>query len=197
MRLRLFPVVAAGVVVLALTGCSPQGAGPTATPSSASASPSEVETTASPTASPTPTVSQEEIHVAEATERLKAYIATQSTIGNRGGAGWDAIQEFLGTSELQADYQELWASVEGNGGYTTGAIAVAEVSRLSYDPNYSGGPATTLRVCLDHTLVTQFDNAGTAFPQPQNLRPIGLYTWQLGTDGTWRLVQETPTGEAC
>ena len=200
MRLRAVPVtVLAGLIALGMAGCSPEDDVPTASPTVASPTPTEVATTPSPTAtpSPTPTLTEEEVHVAEATARLKEYIATQSTIGNSGGAGWEAIQPFLGTVDLQADYQELWESVRAAGGYTTGAISIAEVSTVSYDPEHTGGPATTLRACLDHTLVTQFDSAGTAFPEAQVLRPVGLYTWQRSVDGTWKLLEEAPTGESC
>lgn len=189
----------AGVVALALAGCSPEEPGPTASPTSASSTPTQVETTSSPTPtpSPTPTLTQEEVHVAEATETFERYIAAGVTIANNGGAGGEAIQPFLGTDGLRADYSNLWQSMQANGGYTTGSSVIVEVTNLSYDPSYDGGPALTLSACLDHSAVTQFDSAGTAFPAPGATRPILLSTWQLGEDGLWRLLAESASGETC
>lgn len=200
MRLRAVPVtVLAGLIALGMAGCSPEDDVPTASPTVASPTPTEVATTPSPTAtlSPTPTLTEEEVHVAEATARLKEYIATQVKVANNGGQGSEELEQFLGTERLLTDHAKVWSSARENGGYTVGATEISAIEKVSYAADADGGPALTLRYCADVSRVTQFDAAGTAFPPPVQPRSVGQKTMQRGPDSTWKILEEISTGEAC
>ena len=188
----------AGVVALALAGCSPEEPGPTASPTSASSTPTQVETTSSPTPppSPTPTLTQEAEHVAEATETLKSFIQVGSDIANAGGVGGEEINRFLGTPELQDEYSSIWKSLVSSGTYTVGTPAISQITVNSY--GLAGtSPTVELRYCLDNSAVTQFDGAGAAIPRPGDAKVVLITNLQRSSDGIWTVFVHNQTVESC
>lgn len=199
MRLRsVFAAAVAGLVALALAACSPGDDEPTASPTVASPTPTEVATTPSPmaTPSPTPTLTQEEVHVAEATETLKQFIQVGSDIVNAGGVGGEALDPYLGTPALLAEYAAIWSSLISSGTYTVGTPAISQVSVNSYG---QAGllPAVELRYCLDNSGVRQFDATGAEVPRPGNPTVVLFTTLQSPSEGVWTVLVHNQTDESC
>lgn len=199
MRLRAVPVtVLAGLIALGMAGCSPEDDVPTASPTVASPTPTEVATTPSPTAtlSPTPTLTEEEVHVAEATETLKQFIQVGSDIANAGGVGGEEIDQFLGTPELQDEYARTWASLISSGTHTVGTPSISDVTVKTYGST-DAAPALELRYCVDNSAVRQLDGSGVDIPRPDGPMAVVVTTLQRFPDASWKVIAHYQVDETC
>ncbi|MFD2793982.1 hypothetical protein ACFS27_10535 [Promicromonospora vindobonensis] len=213
-------VVLIGVAVIALAGFAVvrsgafepetvQGAmpGPGSSSPSVSASPSESPTalpSPTPTASPEPTTPAQikAKNVADAKARLVEYYETTAVVANGGYRDWDTtLDQFYGNPRIWSSISGVYAGLEEEGQYTTGAAMVDGLEVTGYVPDDAGFESVNLRACVDFTRVSNFSSDGTALARDEGAPTRYKFDYLMrhqGPGSVWTVNEQVPHPEqAC
>lgn len=182
-----------------------------AIPGPGSSSPSaSISAPASPSASPSLTASPEPTtpeqikakNIADAKSRLVEYYETTAAVANGGYRDWDTtLDQFYGNPRIWSSISGVYAGLEEEGQYTTGAASVDELEVTEYVPDDAGFESVKLRACVDFTQVENFSSDGTAIAREQGAPTRYRFDYLMrhqGPESVWTVNEQVPHPEqAC
>lgn len=188
----------AALLLVALTACSDDNAGPTST---SSTSPS----TRASTATTPPTPSELDARTAEA--KLREYFAVRNELRKDPSQSFGPLKKVAISTELTAQ-ERVFKNARRDGVHQTGDTKIADlkvqsVSLDNSDPKAGRVPTVLIDVCYDVSGVDLIDEDGKSVVRAD--RPdtgwirytIANFEWDSDPDGAWRVassqdIEQTP-----
>jgi hypothetical protein len=182
-----------------------------AIPGPGSSSPSaSISASASPSAPPAPTASPEPTtpeqikakNIADAKARLVEYHETTAAVANGGYQDWDTtLDQFYGNPRIWSSMSGVYAGLEADGQYTTGAATVERLKVTKYTPDEAGFESVNLRACIDFGKVRNFSSDGNAIEREKGAPTRYEFDYLMrhqGPDSIWTVNEQVPHPEqAC